>query len=323
MAEKRWEWDVVDPDGKPTRPKDTAITPESIVAYATRARNPNPRYREPKEGMLAIPMQAFAAMRPRRNEVAAANGYVALEWARENPRQTPYTKGTMRWFAPMRAGDTITSSSRVVDKYERRGNRFVTFLMDGVNQRGEKIAENLLTCIFEYGPGQKERQSDGPSARPAHSEEVRTGAMLGRNATFASIQPGDELPPIEVAETQETIDGFGGATPIEERPPKNIHTDPDFAAEGIFAGTVNAGVATMAYIVQMFEQVFPAEAFYDGGSLEFKAIEPVRPGDTISLTGRVAAKREEDGKKLVDCEIKGMNQLGQLIAAAEATLVVE
>lgn len=323
MAEKRWEWDVVDPDGKPSAPKDTEVTPQSVVAYATRARNPNPRYREPKEGMLAIPLQVFETARPRRNEVAAANGCVALEWAKENPRQTPFAKCRLRWFSPLRAGDTITSSSRVVEKYERRGNRFVTFLMEAVNQRGEKIAENLFTSIFEYGQGQKKRQSGGPVAGSARTEKVKTGKILDAGVTFDSIRTGDALPPIEVSETQETIDNFGGDTPIEERPPQNIHNDPGFAEKEMFAGTVNAGVATMAYIVQMFEQVFPVEVFYDGGSMEFKAIEPVRPGDTIYLTGLVTGKREENGKKLVDFDVKGTNQLGQLIGVAEATVSVE
>lgn len=148
-------------------------------------------------------------------------------------------------------------------------------------------------------------------------------ATLSKAATYASIQPGDELPPFEIDETQETIDAAPDIEFVEERPPKNIHTDPGFADDGIFAGTVNAGVSTMAYVAQMLEQVFSAEAFYGGGSLEFKAIEPVRPGDRISFTGRVAAKREEGGKKLVDCEIKGTNQLGQLIGVAEATVVVD
>lgn len=155
--EKRWEYDAVEPGGAPSHPKETPITPESISAYASRVRNPNPAYRELRDGMLAMPTQVFAAARLRRGDIAAANGYVALEWVKENSRQTPFAKCKFRWFAPMRAGDTITSSGYVLEKYERRGNRFVTFRVEAINQHGVKVAEYDYTSIFEYGRGQKRR----------------------------------------------------------------------------------------------------------------------------------------------------------------------
>jgi len=73
----------------------------------------------------------------------------------------------------------------------------------------------------------------------------------------------------------------------------------------------------------MLEQWFPASHFYDGGSLIFKAIDPFRPGDTVTFTGKIADKREEDGKKIVDCKIEGHNQLGKIMGVAEATLVLQ
>jgi acyl dehydratase len=91
----------------------------------------------------------------RRNSVAKANGFTALEWVKENPRQTPFAKCTVSWFAPIRAGDTVTSTARVIEKYERRGNKFVTFHVEAVNQRNVKVAEYDYTCIFEYAKGQK------------------------------------------------------------------------------------------------------------------------------------------------------------------------
>ncbi len=143
---------------------------------------------------------------------------------------------------------------------------------------------------------------------------------LSTAITFDSITVGDELPPFEIGETQETIDN-ARMPEITARPPRpNIHTDPEFAKRGIFSGTVNGGVITMAYVTQMLEQWFPAGSFYDGGRLEFKAIQPFRPGDTVVFRAKVTGKRTQAGKKLVDCEVKGTNQLGQLMGFATATL---
>jgi acyl dehydratase len=141
--------------------------------------------------------------------------------------------------------------------------------------------------------------------------------------TFDNLLVGDELPSFEIDETQDTINGARLIEDHDQEIPRNIHTDPEFAKEGLFAGTVNAGITTMAYVNQMLEQWFPASNLYDGGRLEFKAIDPFRPGDTVTFTGKIAGKREENGKKIVDCKIEGHNQLGKIMGVAEATLVLQ
>ena len=152
--EKRWEWDSVEP-GPSGESFTSDVTPDSIAAYARRVRNINPAYTDCGPGDLAMPTGVINDAPLRRNSVAKASGFVALEWVKENPRQTPFSKCTIRWFAPVRVGDTITSSARVVEKYERRGNRFVTFRVEAVNQDGLKVAEYDYSCIFEYAKGQK------------------------------------------------------------------------------------------------------------------------------------------------------------------------
>lgn len=153
-TEKRWEWESVEP-GPRGEPFVSHVTPDSIAAYARRVRNFNPAYTESGPGDLAMPTGVFNDAPLRRNSVAKASGYVALEWVKENSRQTPFAKCEVRWFAPVRAGDTITSSARVLEKYERRGNKFVTFRVEALNQDGVKVSEYDYTCIFEYAKGQK------------------------------------------------------------------------------------------------------------------------------------------------------------------------
>ena len=81
------------------------------------------------------------------------------------------------------------------------------------------------------------------------------------------------------------------------------------------------GITIMGYLDAMLERWAPDGTLYGGGRLLFKAINNFRPGDTNTYRGTVTAKREHHGKRLVDIEITGANQLGQLTGVAEATLV--
>ena len=160
--EIRWEYDVVEVGQ--TGPKMTIdVTEELIATYARAVRNPNPEY-YPAESddldsqiKLAMPTMIFRVAPLRRQDIAANNGFTALEKVSENARQTPFAKCEARWFAPIHAGDSITSFGHIFAKEERRGNKFVTFRVEASNQNGEKVAEYDYTCIFEYAKGQNVR----------------------------------------------------------------------------------------------------------------------------------------------------------------------
>ena len=162
--EIRWEYDVVE-IGQEGPPIVFDVTEELIAKYAVAVRNDNPEYQPDgsresgSDETLAMPTMITRSAPLRRFDIAANNGFVAQEKAKENPFQTPFAKCEMRWFAPVRAGDTLTSSGRIVDKYERRGNKFVTIRVEASNQRSEKVAEYDYTCIFEFGEGQKKPES--------------------------------------------------------------------------------------------------------------------------------------------------------------------
>ena len=47
-----------------------------------------------------------------------------------------------------------------------------------------------------------------------------------------------------------------------------------------------------------------------------------RPGDTITCTGTIVSKYDNDGVYLVDCEIAAENQRGEKCAIGRATVVL-
>ncbi len=147
--------------------------------------------------------------------------------------------------------------------------------------------------------------------------------LWARAATYDSIQVGDDLPILVKYETQETINAHAKLSRFAPRGPgRNLHTEEEYARTAVFAGTVNAGAATVAYIYELLEKSFPiARLMAKGSRIEMRATEPFRPGDTVTFTGSVTEKGEPDGARCIICEVTGTNQLGQKVAMAKVRVV--
>ncbi len=326
ITERLWDYDAVEP-GQAARPTVVPITAEQIAEYADIAQNPDPRYRlgngsdEYDGAPVPMPTMAVSYAPLLRPEIAENNGFVALEQSKTARRQTPFAKCEARWYRPAFVGDTITGVGRVLEKYERRGSKFVTFRIEAENQRGEAVGQYDYTCIFEYAQGQREVPRDTGDAQPMPSAEASAGRVPSRLLSFDSVQVGDTLAELAITESQAIINRKSDFRLAGKPSESNIHNDEEFARQNIFGGTVNAGPATMSYVDQMLELSFPLSAFYNGGSLLMRAITPFRSGDTVTFGGEITGKREEDSRGLVECRVKGINQRGDLVCLADAVMV--
>ena len=325
ITERLWDFDAVAP-GQAAQPTVVTITPEQIAEYASIAQNPDNRYRlgrgSDEYGGAAVPMPTMAlSYAPLlRAEIAENNGFTALEQSRTARRQTPFAKCEAQWYRPAFAGDTITGVGRVLEKYERRGSKFVTFRIEAANQRGEPVGQYDYTCIFQYAGGQRAVPNDQVTAELPRAVAADLKPAPSPLLTFDTVQVGDRLAELAITESQEIINRKSDFRLAGKPSESNIHNDEEFARQNIFGGTVNAGPATMSYVDQMLELSFPLRAFYNGGALLMRAITPFRSGDTVTFGGEVTGKREEAGRGLVDCRVKGINQRGDLVCLADATL---
>ena len=326
IRERLWDYDAVEP-GQAAQPTVVTITAEQIAEYADIAQNPDPRYHlgngSDEYGGAAVPMPTMAVsyaplLRP---EIAENNGFVALEHSKTARRQTPFAKCEARWFRPAFAGDTITGVARVLEKYERRGSKFVTFRIEAENQRGEPVGQYDYTCIFEYAGGQRPVPGDQVTAVFPRSEATALEPAPSQLLTYETAQNADTLAELAITESQEIINRKSDFRLAGKPSESNIHNDEEFARRNIFGGTVNAGPATMSYVDQMLELSFPLSAFYNGGSLLMRAITPFRSGDTVTFGGQITGKRKENGRGLVECRVKGINQRGDLVCLADAVMV--
>lgn len=146
--------------------------------------------------------------------------------------------------------------------------------------------------------------------------------LWAKTLSYKRVQVGDELPILVKHESKETIEHYARYSSTRPSPGwSDLHADEEFARQGIFGETVGVGTATMAYVAELLEKGFPiANLTAKGSSLEMRATEPVRAGDTITFTGQVTGKLEEDDQRLLECDVVGTNQLGQTVARAVATI---
>jgi acyl dehydratase len=303
-----YEWDVAE-IGHAAPPFTYLVTEESIADYCTAVRNENPLYLDvnaasngPFGGIIAPPTYVFKCAPLRRNEVMHAQGYASPEEKRD--RATPYAKSELKFYRPIRVGDTITSTVELLDKYERRGNQFITWKTEALNQNDEKVVEYTYTIIWRRAPKDPSIQ-ETPRSAPADAITASTG---------------EALPIVTKVETQEAIDQYSELTRVRPRISPSLHSDPEFAQRTIFGGTVNMGVATAAYCSEVLEQAFgPGALLKPGSRLEYKGVRPIHAGTRIELAGEVVSKNDSGA----ECKITVRDDKETVVGVATATVVLD
>ena len=162
QTEQVYEWDVAR-IGDESPEYVYEVTRENIADYCRAVRYENPIYVNDGAargaglpGTVAPPTMMYTYAPQRRSAVIEAHGYIAPEQSQTNARSTPFVSTKVHFQgAYVQPGDVITSTTRVSEKSERRGNKFITFHVSATNQRGEPVVEYDYVCLWEYGGGAK------------------------------------------------------------------------------------------------------------------------------------------------------------------------
>jgi 3-hydroxybutyryl-CoA dehydratase len=132
----------------------------------------------------------------------------------------------------------------------------------------------------------------------------------GKSAT-ETWTVGRELPLLSKAVTQEKIDRYARASG-DFNP---IHVDPAFAAATPFGGTIAHGMLLLAYLSEMLTAAFGRD-WLSGGRLKVRFKGAGRPGDTLTVRGRV--ERMQDEGRRVFATVECVNQAGEVLVAGDA-----
>jgi len=109
--------------------------------------------------------------------------------------------------------------------------------------------------------------------------------------------------------------------------PRPTHLDETAAAATFFNGLAASGAHTFAAWARLIWELTPGWATQAGTNIrEMRLIRPVRPGDVLSLTFTVLAKRPNPLRPefgFIDSRQELFNQKGQPVFAMECTMMME
>jgi acyl dehydratase len=319
-------------EGMAAKPLEAHITREMIANYCASIEEDNPIYlddaaarRAGLPGVVCPPSMCFAYAPQRRLDIMHEHGFIAPDEVAENPRNTPFVGAEVRWHGVLvRPGDVITSVCNFSKKWEARsGNRFVSTAVTARNQHGETVVDYVYNIIWESAKARRPRVETAPAKASPPPQPQPDYPIV--TTSFDTIQKGARLPSITRTITQEAINRYAELNLLEGRatsPTTRQHTDPAYARDTLFGGTTLQGVTAVGYKVTLLVSVFGVQRVYNGGALAVRALEPIRPGDTVVYTGRVLSKRVENGRRAVEIEVTGTNQFGQTTAAATVGLAI-
>ncbi len=135
-----------------------------------------------------------------------------------------------------------------------------------------------------------------------------------------SYEIGDELTPLVKEMTQEAINLFEGSA--GESGPSQF-TDEETARETLGTeGTVASGRMSLSFAIEMLRRYFGGDVFNHSGTVDLRFLRPVRPGDTVTFTGKIIDLTREVNGSRVSVEIKAENQRGDTTGVGNGSAVV-
>jgi 3-hydroxybutyryl-CoA dehydratase len=139
-------------------------------------------------------------------------------------------------------------------------------------------------------------------------------------AMTRSYKAGDEIPPLTKNMTQDAINAFensGGA-----KGPSQF-TDVETARHTLGThGTVASGRMSLTFAIELLRRYFGADVYNRGGMVDLRFLRPVRPGDSITFSGKVTSVAKEANGARVSVEVNATNQKGDVTAAGTGACVV-
>lgn len=132
------------------------------------------------------------------------------------------------------------------------------------------------------------------------------------------LKEGVNLPEIRKTISQENINQYAEAS----KDFNPIHIDENYARKTPLGGTIAHGMLILAYISQMMTAAFGRDWLSSSKlSVRFKA--PARPGDTITISGKICQVEKSDGQNLINCDVLCRNQNDESVIIGEAIVKVK
>ena len=313
MAVLEWDQILIGTSAKPT---SINITKEMIINYKKSIEDNTAGN---SGELLQAPAGMFFIYAPaRRLDVMHENGFISPEEAETNSRSTPFVGTDIEWLGnAIKENDIITSTAFFEKKWESSsGNRFLSIGVEAKNQTNEPVINYRYNVMWEFSKGQKARTT---GANKTASKNISTEA---NSFDINNITEGDVIPQLQRIISQETINKYhelNNWSNKEPSPTALLHVDEAFAEATVFSGTTLSGPTAVGFMLHLVEKTFGQKAIINSTFNE-RALEPVRPGDIITYSGKVITINNTEKEKRLDLEVRGTNQLGQTTSLASVNL---
>jgi len=137
-----YEWDDAE-IGDTRPPYDGYVDPDLVAKYVRITGDANPALR-PEAGGDGAPLAMLIHMAPSgRADIMATKGFSPPV------RPTPFARIELELFEKIHQGDVITTTASVVDKYERRGRKYLVWGVEGRNQSGRLVIRYRQHNVWE------------------------------------------------------------------------------------------------------------------------------------------------------------------------------
>ena len=309
------EWDQI-LVGTSAKPTSINITKEMIINYKKSIEDNTAGN---SGELLQAPAGMFFIYAPaRRLDVMHENGFISPEEAETNSRSTPFVGTDIEWLGnAIKENDIITSTAFFEKKWESSsGNRFLSIGVEAKNQTNEPVINYRYNVMWEFSKGQKARTT---GANQNASTNISTEV---NSFDINNITEGDIIPQLQRIISQETINKYhelNNWSNKEPSPTALLHVDEAFAEATVFSGTTLSGPTAVGFMLHLVEKTFGQKAIINSTFNE-RALEPVRPGDIITYSGKVITINNTEKEKRLDLEVRGTNQLGQTTSLASVNL---
>jgi len=135
---------------------------------------------------------------------------------------------------------------------------------------------------------------------------------------LSEIKEGNELPRLKKTITQQNINLYAQAS--QDLNP--VHIDETFARNTPLGGTIAHGMLILAYISQMMMNAF-GQAWLTRGKLNVRFKDPARPGDTVTVSGKITSLEIQDGQSVIHCNVLCNGENGNSVITGEAIVVMD
>jgi acyl dehydratase len=130
---------------------------------------------------------------------------------------------------------------------------------------------------------------------------------MAKKIYFEDIKVGDEMPKLVKGPLQKLQHVMYAGASGDFNP---LHTDDDFAkAVGMKDGVITHGMLIMGFVGQAITNWIPKKDLKRFG-VRFAGM--TKPGNTITVTGKVRDKRSQSGQNLITCDITAMDETGDV-----------